>query len=664
LPLWIGLVGRFVGKGYAYRVANSSVDVWPWVSLLLLAAFTAVQVLWDEDDVINYLPVVLLICVVILVVDRLCGCRSSCCCAPQERRAHPHPHLAHVLLTQFAIIFGPHYLAKSSFKLITDAEQRLDVFSNVFEENDTREMAEKFTFYIVYLCLSSFLMLVVDVLAEWIMPNNTVLVKRLQLVVAFTEYLFIQAIIPSVTPIGKVFFAFLVFTFVKEIVLRTASHIRLFMWIYEWMTRYSCMEKIATCLHISDLKDMMSDMTQTESMVELFFVNELKSFSANAAGWVVLSSMMIELLGNYIRSGTAQCDDVFFFLTAANTQDVPRMIANNVFIMIAIGLAQMVTIMVWEARFEASKLQILDARIKKVYSTMAHKISERETRKNMRRAPGRMGGSTRGEGKGGEEMAGMARHLSSPAGLRTGGPARWGGGGDPGDPVIPDVDLGSSDEDSSEDEDMLAGEEVRVVPRTQSDLQRQSVSRAERLASKKSSKDQRTSDFASLGTMRLGARQSVDGCSHEMGAIKAAAAAAVAGVAARDGRGGDARPSRSASIAVKRNAVADKFAVEDELSTLYKAWSFDRARTTFWDLHKWISIILMVRVVVTVLTLAMNMIAKKKLRYNFGQARMAGTTWAKVDLWNCAAMWEGIPEHTKLGETNFTLIYQNKTGCV
>ena len=423
LPLWIGLIGRCVGKGYAYRVGNSSKDVWPWVSLLLLAAFTALQVLWDEDDVINYLPVVLLICSVILVVDRLCGGRSSCCCAPREKRVYPHPHLAHVLLTQFALIFGPHYLAKSSFKLITDAEQRLDVFSNVFKENDTREMAEKFTFYIVYLCLSSFLMLVIDVLAEWIMPNNTVLVKRLQLVVSFTEYLFIQAIIPSVTPIGGIFFAFLVFTFVKEIVLRTATHIRLFMWIYEWMTRYSCVKKIATCLHISDLKDMMSDMTQTESMVELFFVNELKSFSANAAGWVVLSSMMIELLANYFRAGAAKCDEVFFFLTAANSQDVPRMIANNVFIMIAIGLAQMVTIMVWEARFEASKLQILDARIKKVYSNMAHKISERETRKNMRR----MGGSTRGEGKGEEEMAGMARHLSSPAGLRTGGPAGWGG---------------------------------------------------------------------------------------------------------------------------------------------------------------------------------------------------------------------------------------------
>ena len=423
MPLWIGLIGRCVGKGYAYRVGNSSKDVWPWVSLLLLAAFTALQVLWDEDDVINYLPVVLLICSVILVVDRLCGCRSSCCCAPREKRVYPHPHLAHVLLTQFALIFGPHYLAKSSFKLITDAEQRLDVFSNVFKENDTREMAEKFTFYIVYLCLSSFLMLVIDVLAEWIMPNNTVLVKRLQLVVSFTEYLFIQAIIPSVTPIGGIFFAFLVFTFVKEIVLRTATHIRLFMWIYEWMTRYSCVKKIATCLHISDLKDMMSDMTQTESMVELFFVNELKSFSANAAGWVVLSSMMIELLANYFRAGAAKCDEVFFFLTAANSQDVPRMIANNVFIMIAIGLAQMVTIMVWEARFEASKLQILDARIKKVYSNMAHKISERETRKNMRR----MGGSTRGEGKGEEEMAGMARHLSSPAGLQTGGPAGWGG---------------------------------------------------------------------------------------------------------------------------------------------------------------------------------------------------------------------------------------------
>ena len=108
--------------------------------------------------------------------------------------------------------------------------------------------------------------------------------------------------------------------------------------------------------------------------------------------------------------------------------------------------------------------------------------------------------------------------------------------------------------------------------------------------------------------------------------------------------------------------------MEKDLNTLYKMWSFERARVTFWDIHKWISVVLVVRVVVTVVSMAMSMIAKKKMRASFLQSTNTSLpAWADADLWNCKAMWTGTPTTTQgLNGTFYPLVFHhyNDTQCL
>ena len=101
------------------------------------------------------------------------------------------PHMAHMFLLQYALMYGPVYFGKASFK-ITEA----------LPKDSDSEIVYIGFFFALYLAMSTALGAVIEEVAGWVL-DNAVLVQRFKLLVLLVEEIFCQALFPAASTLTQ-----------------------------------------------------------------------------------------------------------------------------------------------------------------------------------------------------------------------------------------------------------------------------------------------------------------------------------------------------------------------------------------------------------------------------------------------------------------------------
>jgi hypothetical protein len=262
--------------------------------------------------------------------------------------------MAHMFLLQYALMYGPVYFGKASFKIV---EKLMDETKSGPDGDDTAsDVLNIGAFFALYLGLSTALGYVIEEVGGWVL-GNPVLVQRFLLLILLVEEIFCQTLFLSAKPLQITFFTLLLLRFVKMVFLRTATHIMLFNKFKSAVLRRSAY--IRGLVGGGDDNDTEREkvIKALESTVALFCENELSSFAAILAGVIVVGGVQLEYVrlsamntaaGGWIGTvggdaGAAQeppsipfgCDHAFFFLDAQGPTDIPLLIGNVVLMMMA-----------------------------------------------------------------------------------------------------------------------------------------------------------------------------------------------------------------------------------------------------------------------------------------------------------------------------------------
>jgi hypothetical protein len=136
--------------------------------------------------------------------------------------------------------------------------------------------------------------------------------------------------------LGKDFFMLLTLRFVKMVFLRTATH------------RVIGEQILSTCSRLFKIKrakenNEESGIRTLEVTVALFYENEISSFAALLAGFIVVIAVLLEMLRlaafKVDASVPFSCDHAFFFLDAETPSDIPLLIGNVTLVSCGLRLA-------------------------------------------------------------------------------------------------------------------------------------------------------------------------------------------------------------------------------------------------------------------------------------------------------------------------------------
>ena len=96
--------------------------------------------------------------------------------------------MAHMFLLQYALMYGPVYFGKASFKITEELMKK--------SEDSDSEIVYIGFFFALYLAMSTALGAVIEEVAGWVL-DNSVLVQRFKLLVLLVEEIFCQALFPT-----------------------------------------------------------------------------------------------------------------------------------------------------------------------------------------------------------------------------------------------------------------------------------------------------------------------------------------------------------------------------------------------------------------------------------------------------------------------------------
>eukprot|EP00947_MAST-08B_sp_MAST-8B-sp1_P000062 g62.t1 len=333
---------------YMYAVLMRNRHVGPWALLLVLIGYIAVVLLYTGSDVpLQLAPVVFLLATIFLFVDHYKIQRRNMDAKLPPALPDGMPHFAYVLILQYAMIFGPFYLGKSSFKLMRCAYSALEDYVWV------NAAPPAILFFVLYLFLSFVLQFIIGTLASWTVPSP-LFQKRLLILPMICEELFCQSLFPGVKSLGVLFFLMMLFRFAKAVILRTGMHFVCINYTIE--NAASCFSR-GKELH-ERLKKKSKALLSTDKMVTSFIISEQLMLAELVAAISVIAALLLELLRITTRESVS-CDHIYFLIHAKSSSDIPLLIANCLLMLMVAVVSQSIAGVIWHNQFERLKAEVV-----------------------------------------------------------------------------------------------------------------------------------------------------------------------------------------------------------------------------------------------------------------------------------------------------------------